>query len=69
LERTGTQLEFEGYAQEIVGVIQGVIVLCVVIGFRPGRSGFRRRRFVTFAPRADVRIDGCHSGTPDRLAG
>lgn len=33
LERTGTQLEFEGYAQEIVGVIQGVIVLCVVIAY------------------------------------
>ncbi|EMF00253.1 ABC transporter permease [Streptomyces mobaraensis NBRC 13819 = DSM 40847] len=33
LDRTGTQLEFEGYAQEIVGVIQGVIVLCVVIAY------------------------------------
>ena len=33
LERTGGQLEFEGYAQEIVGVIQGVIVLCVVIAY------------------------------------
>ncbi|MFI9305307.1 ABC transporter permease [Streptomyces triculaminicus] len=33
LERTGTQLEFEGYAQEVVGVIQGVIVLCVVIAY------------------------------------
>ncbi|MFG2195159.1 ABC transporter permease [Streptomyces sp. NPDC048639] len=33
LERTGSQLEFEGYAQEIVGVIQGVIVLCVVIAY------------------------------------
>ncbi|MGK5630805.1 ABC transporter permease [Streptomyces sp. URMC 123] len=33
LERTGTQLEFEGYAQEIVGVMQGVIVLCVVIAY------------------------------------
>ncbi|MEV5506494.1 ABC transporter permease [Streptomyces orinoci] len=33
LDRTGTQLEFEGYAQEIVGVIQGVIILCVVIAY------------------------------------
>ncbi|MEU8549443.1 ABC transporter permease [Streptomyces roseoverticillatus] len=33
LDRTSTQLEFEGYAQEIVGVIQGVIVLCVVIAY------------------------------------
>ncbi|MFI1967355.1 ABC transporter permease [Streptomyces pathocidini] len=33
LERTGSQLEFEGYAQEIVGVIQGVIVLCVVVAY------------------------------------
>ncbi|RLU90364.1 sugar ABC transporter permease [Streptomyces griseocarneus] len=33
LDRTSTQLEFEGYAQEIVGVVQGVIVLCVVIAY------------------------------------
>ncbi|MET7638110.1 ABC transporter permease [Streptomyces sp. NPDC005438] len=33
LERTGTQLEFEDYPQEIVGVMQGVIVLCVVIAY------------------------------------
>ncbi|MEV0603363.1 ABC transporter permease [Streptomyces sp. NPDC050315] len=33
LERTGTQLEFEDYEQEIVGVMQGVIVLCVVIAY------------------------------------
>ncbi|MCC3652092.1 MULTISPECIES: ABC transporter permease [Streptomyces] len=33
LERTGGRLEFEGYAQEIVGVMQGVIVLCVVIAY------------------------------------
>lgn len=33
LDRTGSRLEFEGYAQEIVGVIQGVIVLCVVIAY------------------------------------
>ncbi|MER7412835.1 MULTISPECIES: ABC transporter permease [Streptomyces] len=33
LERTGIQLEFEEYAQEIVGVMQGVIVLSVVIAY------------------------------------
>ncbi|RXS83635.1 ABC transporter permease [Streptomyces sp. TM32] len=33
LERTGTQLEFEDYQQEIVGVMQGVIVLCVVVAY------------------------------------
>ncbi|MEC4015920.1 ABC transporter permease [Streptomyces sp. H27-D2] len=33
LERTGTQLEFEDYDKEIVGVIQGVIVLCVVVAY------------------------------------
>ncbi|GAA0335778.1 ABC transporter permease [Streptomyces olivoreticuli] len=33
LDRTSTQLEFEGYAQEVVGVVQGVIVLCVVIAY------------------------------------
>ncbi|AUH40996.1 ABC transporter permease [Streptomyces sp. CMB-StM0423] len=33
LERTGTQLEFEGYDQKIVEVIKGIIVLCVVIAY------------------------------------
>lgn len=33
LERTGTQLEFENYSQEIIGVMQGVIVFCVVIAY------------------------------------
>ncbi|MFG3252377.1 ABC transporter permease [Streptomyces sp. NPDC048172] len=37
LERTGIQLEFEEYAQEIVGVMQGVIVLCVVIAYETVR--------------------------------
>ena len=45
LERTGTQLEFEGYAQEIVGVMQGVIVLCVVIAYEVVRRyGLRRQQ-------------------------
>ncbi|OEV11664.1 ABC transporter permease [Streptomyces nanshensis] len=45
LERTGTQLEFVGYAQEIVGVMQGVIVLCVVIAYEVVRRyGLRRQQ-------------------------
>ncbi|WP_129841967.1 ABC transporter permease [Streptomyces sp. RFCAC02] len=45
LERTGTQLEFEGYAQEIVGVMQGVIVLSVVVAYELVRRwGVRRQQ-------------------------
>jgi ABC-type uncharacterized transport system permease subunit len=45
LERTGTQLEFEGYAQETVGVMQGVIVLCVVIAYElVRRYGLRKQQ-------------------------
>ncbi|MGP4112908.1 ABC transporter permease [Streptomyces sp. 4N509B] len=45
LERTGTQLEFEGYAQEIVDVMQGVIVLSVVIAYEVVRRwGLRRQQ-------------------------
>ncbi|MBY8883947.1 ABC transporter permease [Streptomyces sp. PTM05] len=33
LDRTSNWLEFNGYDKEIVGVIQGVIVLCVVIAY------------------------------------
>jgi simple sugar transport system permease protein len=45
LERTGTQLEFEGYAQEIVGVMQGVIVLSVVVAYELVRRwGIRRQQ-------------------------
>ncbi|WP_052230529.1 ABC transporter permease [Streptomyces sp. CT34] len=45
LDRTGSRLEFEGYAQEIVGVIQGVIVLCVVIAYEVVRRyGLRRQQ-------------------------
>jgi general nucleoside transport system permease protein len=33
LNRTSNWLEFNGYDKEIVGVIQGVIVLCVVIAY------------------------------------
>lgn len=45
LERTGTQLEFEGYAQEIVAVTQGVIVLSVVVAYEVVRRwGLRRQQ-------------------------
>ncbi|MEW2223060.1 ABC transporter permease [Streptomyces sp. NPDC006990] len=44
LERTGIQLEFEGYEQEIVGVMQGVIVLCVVIAYEIVRRVVLRRQ-------------------------
>ncbi|NGO68278.1 ABC transporter permease [Streptomyces boncukensis] len=37
LERTGIRLEFEDYAQEIVEVMQGIIVLCVVIAYETVR--------------------------------
>ncbi|RKN46889.1 ABC transporter permease [Streptomyces hoynatensis] len=45
LERTGTQLEFEGYPQEIVGVMQGIIVLSVVVAYELVRRwGLRRQQ-------------------------
>ncbi|MGY1437609.1 ABC transporter permease [Streptomyces reniochalinae] len=44
LERTGIQLEFEGYKQEIVGVMQGIIVLCVVIAYEIVRRVVLRRQ-------------------------
>ncbi|CAL9432547.1 hypothetical protein SUDANB171_02073 [Streptomyces sp. enrichment culture] len=45
LERTGGQLEFEGYAQEIVGVMQGVIVLSVVVAYELVRRwGIKRQQ-------------------------
>lgn len=45
LERGSGQLEFEGYDKEIVGVIQGVIVLCVVIAYEVVRRyGLKRQQ-------------------------
>ncbi|NUQ97557.1 MAG: ABC transporter permease [Streptomyces sp.] len=45
LERTTNHLEFEGYDKEILGVIQGVIVLCVVIAYElVRRYGLRRQQ-------------------------
>lgn len=44
LERTGIQLEFEEYAQEIIGVMQGIIVLCVVIAYEIVRRQVLRRQ-------------------------
>ncbi|MFD7323817.1 ABC transporter permease [Streptomyces sp. NPDC059875] len=45
LERGGQQLEFEDYDREIVGVMQGVIVLCVVIAYEVVRRyGVKRQQ-------------------------
>ncbi|MFJ1826678.1 ABC transporter permease, partial [Streptomyces sp. NPDC088178] len=45
LERGTGKLEFEGYDKEIVGVIQGVIVLCVVIAYEVVRRyGLKRQQ-------------------------
>ena len=45
LERTTNHLEFEGYDKEILGVIQGVIVLCVVIAYEVVRRyGLKRQQ-------------------------
>ena len=45
LERTTNHLEFQGYDKEILGVIQGVIVLCVVIAYElVRRYGLRRQQ-------------------------
>ncbi|WP_062207241.1 ABC transporter permease [Streptomyces sp. NBRC 109706] len=45
LERTGTHLEFRGFDQELVGVMQGIIVLSVVIAYELVRRwGVRRQQ-------------------------
>ncbi|MEU8519497.1 ABC transporter permease [Streptomyces sp. NBC_01216] len=45
LERGGQQLEFDDYDREIVGVMQGVIVLCVVIAYEVVRRyGVKRQQ-------------------------
>jgi simple sugar transport system permease protein len=45
LERTTNHLEFQGYDKEILGVIQGVIVLCVVIAYEVVRRfGMKRQQ-------------------------
>ncbi|MFE9255159.1 ABC transporter permease [Streptomyces sp. NPDC006879] len=45
LERGSGKLEFEGYDKEIVGIIQGVIVLCVVIAYEVVRRfGLKRQQ-------------------------
>jgi simple sugar transport system permease protein len=45
LERTTGRLEFEGYDKEILGLIQGVIVLCVVIAYElVRRYGLKRQQ-------------------------
>ncbi|OIJ91210.1 ABC transporter permease [Streptomyces colonosanans] len=45
LERTTNHLEFQGYDKEILGVIQGVIVLCVVVAYEVVRRyGLKRQQ-------------------------
>ncbi|WP_037580773.1 ABC transporter permease [Phaeacidiphilus oryzae] len=45
LDRTGGQLDFQGYDQEIVGIIQGTIVICVVVAYEVVRRyGLRRQQ-------------------------
>ncbi|MFI8386333.1 ABC transporter permease [Streptomyces sp. NPDC085540] len=45
LERGGQKLEFQDYDREIVGVMQGVIVLCVVIAYElVRRYGLKRQQ-------------------------
>ncbi|MCX4958548.1 ABC transporter permease [Streptomyces virginiae] len=45
LERGGQKLEFQDYDREIVGVMQGVIVLCVVIAYElVRRYGIKRQQ-------------------------
>ncbi|MCH0563884.1 MULTISPECIES: ABC transporter permease [unclassified Streptomyces] len=45
LERATNHLEFQGYDKEILGVIQGVIVLCVVIAYEVVRRyGLKRQQ-------------------------
>ncbi|MER5490750.1 ABC transporter permease [Streptomyces sp. NPDC002454] len=45
LERTTSHLELQGYDKEILGVIQGVIVLCVVIAYEVVRRfGLKRQQ-------------------------
>ncbi|MET7935167.1 ABC transporter permease [Streptomyces sp. NPDC005322] len=45
LERGANRLEFEGYDKEIVGVMYGVIVLCVVIAYElVRRYGLKRQQ-------------------------
>ncbi|ARP71957.1 ABC transporter permease [Streptomyces pluripotens] len=45
LERTTNHLEMQGYDKEILGVIQGVIVLCVVIAYEVvNRYGLKRQQ-------------------------
>ncbi|MFD5558930.1 ABC transporter permease [Streptomyces sp. NPDC127068] len=45
LERTTSHLELQGYDKEILGVIQGVIVLCVVIAYEVVRRyGLQRQQ-------------------------
>ncbi|BBJ43135.1 ABC transporter permease [Streptomyces antimycoticus] len=70
LERGANRLEFEGYDKEIVGVMQGVIVLCVVIAYElVRRYGLKRQQQRVGAElaaqaRADKGIDKTEVAVP-----
>ncbi|MER8154741.1 ABC transporter permease [Streptomyces sp. NPDC094472] len=70
LERGANRLEFEGYDKEIVGVMQGVIVLCVVIAYElVRRYGLKRQQQRVGAElaaqaRADKGIDKTETEVP-----
>ncbi|AEM87871.1 ABC transporter permease [Streptomyces violaceusniger] len=70
LERGANRLEFEGYDKEIVGVMQGVIVLCVVIAYELvrryglGRQQQRVGAELAAQARADKGIDKTETEVP-----
>lgn len=58
LDRTGTQLEIQDYPQEIVGVMQGLIVLSVVVAYELVRRwGLRRQQRRVGEERCEERAD------------
>src|SRR5699024_4353117 len=58
LERTGGRLDFMGYTQEIIGVMQGIIVLAVVISSELVRRwGLRRQQRIVGAELAAAASD------------
>lgn len=67
LERASNGLEFEGYDKEIVGVIQGVIVLAVVIAYElVRRYGITRQQRQVGAELAAASGSGHGPGSDDK---
>jgi simple sugar transport system permease protein len=62
LERASNGLEFEGYDKEIVGVIQGVIVLAVVIAYEL----VRRYGLVRQQRQVGAQLAAAAAGRPDK---